>query len=123
MATDVRDTVRWWFMDGEDMSERTFPVLWQGIRQHKLALEQLGCPREVPWAFIADRSVQCLSYHNQTPETLASRGGLSPEEMLAVIHGGTLTTQGKLSYWGMTPEQSVPLLREAIAAWTSGQSK
>lgn len=101
------------------MTDKTFPVLWQGTRDLMRRLEALGCPRTVPWAFIADHGVQCFHNHDQCPEVLASRGGLAPEEMLAVIHGGTLTFRGKRSYWRMPPEQSVPRLQEALRVWNA----
>jgi len=101
------------------MTDKTFPVLWQGTRDLMRRLEALGCPRAVPWAFIADHGVQCFQNHDQSPEVLASRGGLAPEEMLAVIHGGTLTFRGKQSYWRMPPEQSVPRLQEALRVWNA----
>lgn len=48
-------------------------------------LTELGCPRVVPWEFIAERDSECRRYHNQTPERLAERGGLAP--ILAEVPG------------------------------------
>lgn len=42
-------------------------------------------PRYVPWGFIAKHEQQCFSNHSQTPKRLAERGGLSLQEMIAVV--------------------------------------
>jgi len=101
------------------MTDRTFPVLWQGSREHKAALARLECPRVVPWEFIAERREACLRFHDQTPERLAERGGLAPEEMLAVLEGAPLTTAERVAMWHLPPEQSVPRLKDALLAWES----
>jgi hypothetical protein len=68
------------------MSERMFPVLWQGGRDYHKALERLGCPREIPWSQVAPHERQAMRNHGrQTLKELADRGGLSPEELLAVL--------------------------------------
>lgn len=70
--------------------ERRFPVLWQGSRALFANLAQLGCPRSVPWSFLAPHEQQARYNHGQTLERLASRGGLSPAEMVAVLKGKPL---------------------------------
>jgi hypothetical protein len=62
-----------------------FPVLWQGDRKYLARLEELKCPRNVPWDFIAEHEEQCLTNHGQTAQRLSERGGLAPSEMVAVI--------------------------------------
>jgi hypothetical protein len=104
------------------MTEKTFPVLWQGTRDLMRRLEALGCPRAVPWAFIAERSAECLRYHDQTPERLAERGGLAPEEILVVLESAPLTTSERLAMWNMPAEQSVPRLKDALEAWDARRS-
>lgn len=99
------------------MSDRTFPVLWPGDRKHKTALEALGCPRTVPWAFIAEHADACARNHDQSPEVLASRGGLAPNEILAVIEPDAATYRVREALWRLPPEQSVPALKEALLAW------
>ena len=103
-------------------TERTFPVLWQGSRDLMRRLDALGCPRAVPWEFIAQHSAECLRYHDQTPERLAERGGLAPEEMMVVLAGNPLTTQERLRMWHMPPEESVPWLNAAVTAWKRGRA-
>lgn len=55
------------------MQERMFPVLDAGMA--------------VPWRFVAPYDAGALRNHQQTLERLAERGGLSPTELLCVIHG------------------------------------
>jgi hypothetical protein len=45
----------------------------------------LGCPRAIPWDLIAPFEAQALINHDQSLQRLAERGGLSPDEMLAVM--------------------------------------
>jgi hypothetical protein len=63
--------------------KRRFPVLanWSEMAE----LKRLGCPRDVPWEFVAEHREQCLHNHDQTPERLAERGGLGPAEMFCVV--------------------------------------
>ena len=101
---------------------KMFPVLWQGSREYKYKLEALDCPREVPWGFIEQYREGCMRNHDQTPERLAERGGLGPEEMNAVVLGTASWEQRKL-YWAMLPEESVPLLKNLLLAWTKSEGK
>jgi len=41
----------------------------------------------VPWAMLAEHEPQALSKHGQTLERLASRGGLGPDEAMAILDG------------------------------------
>lgn len=102
---------------GDDMTEKEFPVLWQGSRELHQRLAVLACPHVVPWAFVAERTAECLRYHDQTPEELARRGGLAPEELLVIREGGPLLTTERIAMWHMPPEQSVPRLKDALLAW------
>ena len=101
---------------GEAMTERTFPVLWQGPRVYLKALADNGCPREVPWDFVAEHAEQCLANHDQTPQRLSERGGLSPEEMLAAVKGHRLSYATALDYWH-EPSLAVAMLKEAVETW------
>lgn len=95
-----------------------FPVLWQGDRQHLAALKELGCPRSVPWAFIEQWRAGCLSNHGQTPERLAERGGLAPEEILALDAD---TYEERRRMWGLEPSESVPKLLALLAKGAKGR--
>jgi hypothetical protein len=67
---------------------KRFPILWPiGARTAIALYERLECPRDVPWDLIAKHERQCVLNHGQSVETLASRGGLSPHEAVAVIQG------------------------------------
>ena len=63
----------------------TFPVLWQGGRLVARQLSDLGCPRSIPWSMIALHAPQALRNHSQTLERLSERGGLGPQELVAVL--------------------------------------
>jgi hypothetical protein len=82
----------------------------------------------VPWAFIGECAAECERNHSQTPERLAERGGLGPEEMLAVRalfdaakEGRILTRDDRHRYWYMKPDESVPLLAVALERWVLPQ--
>jgi hypothetical protein len=94
----------------------TFPVLWQGDRAYLKALADLDCPRKVPWAFVADHEMICQQNHGQTAYRLAERGGLSPEEMLAIIEHHSLRTARDQTWW-LLPSESVPRLKAALEKW------
>ncbi len=46
---------------------------------------QAGTHRFIPWDFVSPHEAQAITNHGQTLETLARRGGLSPEELYAVL--------------------------------------
>ena len=104
------------------MAERTFPVLWQGPRPYMNALADNDCPRSVPWDFVAEHAERCQLNHSQTPQRLAERHGLSPEEMLAVVKGHSLSFATALDYWH-DPALAVRMLKEAVAEWVSRKTK
>ena len=101
--------------------DRTFPVLWQGSREYKEALAALDCPRVVPWAFIEEHHAACLRNHDQTPQRLAERGGLGPEEILAVIDDKPQKWAQRTAFWNLPPERSVPALKAALETWNLRQ--
>lgn len=68
-----------------------------------------NAPTSVPWDWIARFSGQCKINHYQTLEHLAERGGLSPQEMWAVVHGKD---------WGVG---SAPVTPEAACAWLNSE--
>lgn len=55
--------------------ERMFPILGD------------ACIKAIPWAAIAPHEAQARMNHSQTLDRLASRGGLSPCEAVAVMVG------------------------------------
>ncbi len=70
------------------MSEKSFPVLWHDHSRDEVAkLRELGCPKVVPWDFVAPHEDQATRNHSQTLKRLAQRGGLSPAELVAVVTG------------------------------------
>lgn len=71
--------------------ERRFPVLASTWRERE-RLDQIGCPRSVPWEFVAPHERQALRNHEQTLDRLAERGGLSPGELVAVVRGEGLSS-------------------------------
>lgn len=90
---------------------KLFPVLWQGDKGYIQTLRDLGCPRDVPWDFVADHRERCLKNHGQTPERLAERGGLAPCEMVAVILERRWTN--------MEPAKSVEQLKVLLLGYSS----
>lgn len=88
--------------------EKRFPVLASTHRE-RAALEALGCPRSVPWSFVAPHEAQALENHEQTLERLAQRGGLSPSELVAVVRG-----EGLRVVMRRRDADAVPLLLELL---------
>lgn len=69
-----------------------FPVLMDYTERHELPL----APRSVPWGLLAPHEKRAKWNRDQSLWRLASRGGLDPREMLAVIHGRSLRDMLKL---------------------------
>jgi len=70
---------------GAMSQDRTFPVLWHGTRKHRKLLDALHCPTAILWDHIESHRKQAMRNHDQTLERLAERGGLSPQELVAVL--------------------------------------
>ena len=60
---------------------RTFPVLLSPRQESAFPVAR----RSVPWSLLVPHEEWAKRNHDQNLETLASRGGLSPDEMLAII--------------------------------------
>ncbi|KKL57648.1 hypothetical protein LCGC14_2233330 [marine sediment metagenome] len=88
---------------------KTFPLLESGGHKSQQRLEELGCPRMVPWSLVAPHQQQAQANHNQSLETLARRGGLAANELLAVLEDRDF----EKPY--MTEEHAVPRLLELLA--------
>lgn len=65
------------------MTERMFPVLY-GYTKAEIESREKG-PLSVPWRLLQPHERQALINHDQTLERLAQRGGLSLDEIVAVI--------------------------------------
>jgi hypothetical protein len=61
----------------DDKKQRMFPVLYSHGEERGL--------KEVPWDFLKPHESQAFKNHDQSLETLASRGGLGLDEMLAIV--------------------------------------
>lgn len=92
------------------MRTRTFPVLWSAVTREKRAVwEHLRCPKEVPWWMLAPHEKQALRNHGgQTLERLAERGGLAPNEMVAVMEDRRFDDPY------LTCEEAIPRLLQLI---------
>lgn len=101
------------------MGERTFPVMWQGDRRYNELLKRLGCPRVVAWGFIEAFRAECMRNHDQTPERLAERGGLAPNEIVAL---GEQDPDARYRAWYQPASESVPLMLAMIAKWKAAQT-
>lgn len=63
-------------------AERMFPVLRGDDRDE---YRRIGAPQYVPWTLLAPHEARALRNHDQSLETLASRGGLGLCEMVAIL--------------------------------------
>ena len=64
-------------------AERKFPII---VPRDDKGRDIKNCPRSVPWSLVEPHRAQAMSNHSQTLERLAERGGLSPDELHAVVH-------------------------------------
>lgn len=83
-----------------DEAERLFPVL----HGHKYK----DCPRAIPWRLLVPHAAQAAANHSQSLETLASRGGLAPCEIVAVFENRR--------HRRMVPAEAVARLREIVGS-------
>lgn len=97
--------------------QRTFPVLWNRWQREGKALEAAGCPKRVPWEFVAEHRAQCLRNHEQTPERLAERGGLGVAEMVYIVRDEHWPRGGQV----MTELEALPELRRLLEAWEAAR--
>lgn len=89
---------------------RWFRILGGMSHEHNgRALIALGCPMFVPWGLLGKHEAQALRNHMQSLARLNERGGLSPDEMCAVIEDRP--------WHPMTPADAVGKLKEHLAAW------
>ena len=61
---------------------KSFPILLSNPERR----EYPECPPSVPWILVEPHEKQAKANHYQTLARLAQRGGLSPIELLAVLH-------------------------------------
>ena len=87
---------------------KLFPLLASGGHKVQQQLEELGCPRIVPWSLVAPHQQQAQHNHGQSLETLAQRGGLAANELVAVLEDRAF----EQPY--MTEKQAVPRLLELM---------
>lgn len=80
-----------WREQNAPVPERRFPVIASYSR------DSPARPKSIPWSWIAPHEPQALKNHcRQSLETLASRGGLSPVEIYAVLNDLPLFSGGEL---------------------------
>lgn len=71
----------------------------------------------VPWEMLAPHESRVAKQHYQTLEHLASRGGMSAAEMVAVLEGADINAR---AFWGAghsDPVFSDTELRRRVTAW------
>ncbi len=105
-------------MTPTNQPDRAFPVLWPYRRVDIAKLTAAGCPRAVPWRFVADHHARCLSNHDQSPKTLAERGGLGALEMCAVVLDMRYRDAASLL---VNDIGAVPMLQKLLAEYEANQ--
>ncbi len=103
------------WLDGQTVKpERQFPVLNTYGRNAPAVV------RSVPWSMLAPHEPQALKNHcGQSLEKLASRGGLSPLEIYAVMNGLSWS-MGKLT---CTESEAVQWLAATLAEITPAEGR
>lgn len=66
---------------------KCFPVMLPFVLPRETQRKDIyaRCPREVPWSLVEPHEAQVIRNHQQTLERLAQRGGLGPDELVAVL--------------------------------------
>lgn len=88
------------------MSPSTFPIL----RDSRDARAHPNGRRSVPWEWVAPHEAQARRNHDQTLKRLAERGGLSPAELLCIVHGKPL----RVIFQGMVTDEQA---ERWLATW------
>lgn len=87
-----------------------FPVLL--THRERPDMIRSGCPVQVPWDMLTPHEPQARRNHDQSLAMLASRGGLGPDEILAVC-----ADKAWRAFDRLTPEQQSVELQRAVAEW------
>jgi hypothetical protein len=94
-----------------------FPILWGYDRDKVIKKLQLAgvpyMPVCMPWDMLAPHEGQARSNHGQTLARLAERGGLGPDEVLAILDGYSVFSRR------IPVEKACHDLCQRIAAWVS----
>jgi hypothetical protein len=91
------------------MSNKTFPILFDEDESRNWPKTWPKCARTVPLEAVAPFESQANRNHSQTLKRLAERGGLSPSELVAVMHGkGFYETWPRYvnGFWGQYREEN-----------------
>jgi len=84
-----------------DLIMKTFPVL-----NHE---NYANCPPSIPWSLIEPHAKQAEKVHSQTLDELARRGGLAPDELVAV-----LSDKNFYEYWQSVPNKNALAVMKLI---------
>lgn len=96
---------------------KMFPVL--GAKAHRIREDKVAwadCPESVPWEMLVPHEQSARRNHSQSLATLASRGGLDPNEMLAILDD--VSWKKKIN---IPVAQAIAELRARIIAWEKEQ--
>ena len=78
------------------MSPRLFPILLSYRESPKW--KGLGAPDSVQWDLLLPHEEQARKNHSQSLDALARRGGLGPDELLAVLTDKPYPSVDALTY-------------------------
>ena len=96
-----------------------FPVLLDGPTRRKHPL----CPRAVPWDMVRPHDRQAKRNHGQSLKRLASRGGLHPVELLAVLDARPFPEREYLAAPDTVCAGAIAELIRRAAAWLTARAK
>lgn len=94
-----------------------FPVLWPYMRASRELLEDLGCPRSVPFGLVLGHETQARHNHSQSVQRLAERGGLDVVELAAVL--GDRLYPSPDGAWEAYEAGAISEVLAAVAAYVS----
>lgn len=65
---------------------KLFPILIQGREAQNTFKAHPEWPRQIPWRIVEPHEARAKKNHDQTLTRLAERGGLAPQELLALLN-------------------------------------
>lgn len=72
-------------------------------------LRTADCPAFVPWPLVQAHAMQCMHNHSQTVQRLHERGGLAPDELVAVLNDRKWVL--------MSDTKAIAELKELVDKW------
>ena len=70
----------------------SFPVKWPTEVYNRKRFERLNCPKSIPWSLVEPHDAQARLNHGKNLKRLSYGGGLTPQELVAVLEDASWKT-------------------------------